>query len=98
MRVAHDTYGVIRCPLVVLGPLVAILHALPLRLHAQDYAARTAAAVAYIASHADREEQVMMPMRDGVRLSALILFPKDQQRRNLPTVLFRNPYLTEGMV
>ena len=34
-------------------------------------------------------------MRDGVRLSALILFPKDQSRRNLPTVLYRSPYLID---
>ena len=67
-------------------------------LPAQDYAARSAAAAEYIATHADREEKVMMPMRDGVRLSSLILFPKKQPRRDLPTVLLRNPYLTEGMV
>ena len=45
--------------------------------------------------HADREEQVMMPMRDGVRLSALILFPKDRPRQNLPAILFRSPYLID---
>src|SRR6185436_6960985 len=67
-------------------------------LLAQDAQQRTAAAMAYIAANADREEQVMMPMRDGVRLSALILFPKDLPRQNLPTILYRNPYLTEGMV
>jgi putative CocE/NonD family hydrolase len=37
----------------------------------------------------------MMPMRDGVRLYALILFPKDKSRRNLPAVLIRNPYLVD---
>ena len=41
---------------------------------------------------------VMTPMRDGVRLYALILFPKGQPREHLPAVLLRNPYLTEGMV
>ena len=65
------------------------------RLRAQDNAARTADALAYIAEHADREEKVMIPMRDGVRLSATILFPKDRPRQNLPTVLFRSPYLIE---
>jgi predicted acyl esterase len=65
---------------------------------AQDASQRTTAAVAYIAANADREEQVMMPMRDGVRLNALILFPKDRPRENLPTILFRSPYLTEWMV
>ena len=40
----------------------------------------------------------MMPMRDGVRLYTLILFPKGQPRQNLPTMLFRHPYLTDSMV
>jgi putative CocE/NonD family hydrolase len=52
----------------------------------------------YIIAHADREEMMRVPMRDGVRLSALILFPKDQPRKSLPTVLIHNPYLTEGMI
>jgi predicted acyl esterase len=64
----------------------------------QDLASRRAAAHAYIASHADREEMMMIPMRDGVRLSALILFPTGQPRQNLPTILFYSPYLTEGML
>ena len=64
----------------------------------QDIAQRHADAVAYIAAHADRDDMVMMPMRDGVRLYALILFPKDQPRHDLPAVVLRNPYLTEGMV
>jgi putative CocE/NonD family hydrolase len=64
----------------------------------QDYQQRHAAALAYIATHADSEDMVMMPMRDGVRLYALILFPKGQPREHLPAVLLRNPYLTSGMV
>jgi hypothetical protein len=75
--------------------MVAIMNLAPLRLRAQDYAARKNEALAYIAKHADREEQVMMPMRDGVRLSALILFPKDRPRQNLPAILFRSPYLID---
>jgi putative CocE/NonD family hydrolase len=75
-----------------------LILAAPSWLPAQDHAARQAAAAAYIQSHADRDEKVMMPMRDGVRLSALILFPREQPRRDLPAVLLRNPYLTEGMV
>jgi putative CocE/NonD family hydrolase len=63
-----------------------------------EIATRHAAALAYIAEHADREDMVMTPMRDGVRLYSLILFPKDQPRRNLPAVLIHNPYLTKGMV
>ena len=61
---------------------------------AQD-AVSHAAALAYVENHSDREEHVMIPMRDGARLSALILFPKDRPRQNLPAVLFRSPYLIE---
>ena len=68
-------------------------------LHAQEvdpgYTARAAVAIEYLATHTEREEKVMIPMRDSVRLSALILFPKDQPRRNLPTVLYRSPYLID---
>ncbi len=72
--------------------------AAPAPSRAQDFAWRATAAMNYIANHAQREEMVRVPMRDGIRLSALILFPKDQPRQNLPTVLIYNPYLTEGMV
>src|ERR1700676_4609016 len=44
-------------------------------------------AVAYINAHSDKEDMVMIPMRDGVRLYSLIVFPKGQARQNLPTVL-----------
>jgi len=50
-------------------------------------------AVAYINTHSDKEDTVMIPMRDGVRLYSLIIFPKGQARQNLPTVLIRIPYL-----
>jgi len=53
-------------------------------------------AQAYINTHADIEDMVMVPMRDGVRLYHLILFPKGQPRQNLPTVLIRSPYLIEA--
>ena len=65
---------------------------------AQSPHERHAAALAYIAAHADSEDMVMMPMRDGVRLYNLILFPKGLARQNMPAVLIRNPYLTEEMV
>jgi putative CocE/NonD family hydrolase len=65
------------------------------RAVAQDHAKLTAEAVAYIEQHADREQKIMIPMRDGVHLSALILFPKERPRQNLPTVIFRTPYLIE---
>src|ERR1700728_1035732 len=50
-------------------------------------------AVAYINTHSDKEDMVMIPMRDGVRLYSLIIFPKGHARQNLPTVLIRIPYL-----
>jgi putative CocE/NonD family hydrolase len=82
--------------LVLLVTLIAILNVLEIRLRAQDYKPfNTASALAYITQHADREEKIRIPMRDGVRLSGLILFPKDFPRQNLPTVLFRSPYLIE---
>jgi len=82
--------------LVLLVTLIAILNVLEIRLRAQDYKPfNTASALAYITQHADREEKIRIPMRDGVRLSALILFPKNFPRQNLPTVLFRSPYLIE---
>ena len=65
---------------------------------AQPATQRTAAAVANIAAHAHREQMMRVPMRDGVRLSATILFPKDRPRQNLPTVLIFIPYLTEGTI
>src|SRR5262245_7397323 len=52
----------------------------------------------YVIAHSDREEMVRVPMRDGVRLSALILFPKDQPKKSLPAILIYNPYLTDGMI
>ena len=75
--------------------LIVTMCVASVRLWAQDDARQTADALAYIAAHADREEKVMIPMRDGVRLSALIMFPKDRPRQNLPAVLFRSPYLIE---
>src|SRR2546426_1640198 len=81
-----------------LGLPIALAASLSLpapRLEAQDRAARTAAALAYLAARADREEKVMLPMRDGVRLAALIFFPKDRPRERLPAVLFRTPYLVD---
>ncbi|MEM6415990.1 MAG: CocE/NonD family hydrolase [Pseudomonadota bacterium] len=47
-------------------------------------------AIAYMES-VDIERRVLIPMRDGVKLNADILFP-DGPRKNLPTILFRTPY------
>ncbi|NUR34377.1 MAG: CocE/NonD family hydrolase [Gemmatimonadaceae bacterium] len=68
------------------------------RADAQTYAQKRSAAVDYILTHSVREEMVAIPMRDGVRLSATILFPTDRPRRNLPTVLIFIPYLTESTI
>jgi putative CocE/NonD family hydrolase len=81
--------------LSLLVVLIGLTGGQPAMLRAQNHAMRTADALAYIAAHADREEMVLIPMRDGVRLSALILFPKDRPRRDMPAVLFRSPYLIE---
>jgi len=75
--------------------LIGLIGGQPAMLRAENNTTSTADALAYIADHADREEMVMIPMRDGVRLSALILFPKDHPRRDMPAVLFRSPYLIE---
>src|SRR5689334_14615754 len=49
----------------------------------------TQVAQAYIDTHADFEDMVYVPMRDGVRLYHLIIFPKGQARQNFPTVIIR---------
>lgn len=38
------------------------------------------------------EPVVPVPMRDGVRLSANIILPKDRAQRKLPVILIRSPY------
>ena len=77
---------------------LAALSAYPHQVAAQTYAQKATAAVDYIAVHADREEMIRVPMRDGIRLSALILFPRGRPRQNLPAVLIHIPYLTEGTI
>ena len=88
-------HGTARAVLLALAALSATL---PSPAAAQTYAQKTTAAVDYILVHAEREDMIRMPMRDGVRLSATILFPKDRPRQNLPTVLIFIPYLTEGTI
>jgi uncharacterized protein len=83
--------------------LMAAVLCVPLRLaSAQDMppeiANRHAAAVNYIAEHADREEMVMTPMRDGVHLASVILFPKGEERRNMPAILLFSPYQEDTMI
>jgi uncharacterized protein len=79
-------------PLVLLA-LLALFVGDPANAAANDSKQLDADAVAYINAHSDKEDMVMIPMRDGVRLYSLIIFPKGQARQSLPTVLIRTPYL-----
>jgi len=78
----------------LLGCALAGSSVLPLRAFAQ--VSENDQAQAYINGHADIEDMVMVPMRDGVRLYHLILFPKGKPRQNLPTVIIRTPYLIDA--
>ena len=78
----------------LLGSALAGSSILPLCAFAQI--SQNDQAQAYINSHADIEDMVMVPMRDGVRLYHLILFPKGKPRQNLPTVIIRTPYLIDA--
>lgn len=69
--------------------------ALRAQVRTPEYARRVDVAVAWLSTNTERQEKVMIPMRDGVRLSALILFPKGRPRTNLPTILYRSPYLLD---
>lgn len=53
-------------PIGLLGCALAVSSVLPLRASAQ--VSQNDQAQAYINSHADIEDMVMVPMRDGVRL------------------------------
>lgn len=77
-----------------LGCALAGSSVLPARVLAQ--VSRNDEAQAYINSHADIEDMVMVPMRDGVRLYHLIFFPKGKPRQKLPTVIIRTPYLIDA--
>jgi hypothetical protein len=47
---------------------------------------------AYVNTRTDREDRVMIPLRDGIHLSATLYFPKDRPRKDLPTILMFTPY------
>ena len=78
----------------VLGCALACASLSPARLFAQ--VSQNDEAQAYINSHADIEDMVMVPMRDGVRLYHLVLYPKGKPRQNLPSVIIRTPYLIDA--
>ena len=81
--------------ITTVGCIVAGLISAPVRVDAQvvqpDQELREKEAVAYVNAHADKEDMVMIPMRDRVQLYNLILFPKDHPRENLRTVLIHIP-------
>jgi putative CocE/NonD family hydrolase len=47
---------------------------------------------AWYAQNVQMEDMLRIPMRDGVRLSARIYFPKNVPQKNLPTILWFWPY------
>ena len=49
-----------------------------------------------VADIATMERMIMVPMRDGIRLSTAVIRPRGGAK--LPTVLVRTPYLKEGEV
>ena len=40
----------------------------------------------------------MTPMRDGVHLASVILFPKGQEHKNMPAILLFSPYQEDTMI
>ncbi len=56
-----------------------------------------AAEAAAVIGNMERERQLRIPMRDGVRLNADILFPPEN-RENLPAILIRTPYGLDGEI
>ncbi len=86
---------VLRNSLYVLLSAIVLVASSATMTAAQDYAARHAVATAYLENNVEKELKVMIPMRDGTRLSTEILFPKGKSRQNMPSVLFFTPYLIE---
>ncbi|MFN8583223.1 MAG: CocE/NonD family hydrolase [Gemmatimonadaceae bacterium] len=59
---------------------------------AQGRSARDEAVAQYFATQVDIEDMVRIPMRDGIRLNSMFVFPKGKPRQNLPTILIFFPY------
>lgn len=66
--------------------------ALELRQKLADAQAMTSLEVLGLEKEAVLEPVVPVPMRDGVRLSATIILPKDKAQQKLPVILIRSPY------
>jgi uncharacterized protein len=72
--------------------------ALNLREKLADAPAMTPLEVLGLEDAAVFEPVVPLPLRDGVRLSANILLPKDKAQQRLPVILIRSPYTPSGEV
>jgi uncharacterized protein len=72
--------------------------ALDLREKLADAPAMTPLEVLGLEDGAVFEPVVPVPMRDGVRLSANIILPKDKAQQKLPVILIRSPYTPSGEV
>jgi uncharacterized protein len=72
--------------------------ALDLREKLADAPAMTPLEVLGLEDSAVFEPVVPVPMRDGVRLSANIILPKDKAQQKLPVILIRSPYTPSGEV
>ena len=72
--------------------------ALDLREKLADAPAMTPLEVLGLEDAAVFEPVVPVPLRDGVRLSANILLPKDKAQQRLPVILIRSPYTPSGEV
>jgi putative CocE/NonD family hydrolase len=72
--------------------------ALDLREKLADAAAMAPLEVLGLEDAAVFEPVVPVPMRDGVRLSANILLPKDKAQQKLPVILIRSPYTPSSEV
>jgi len=66
--------------------------ALDLRDKLSDARAMTPLEVLGLEKDAVLEPVVPVPMRDGIRLSATIILPKDRTQQKLPVILIRSPY------
>jgi uncharacterized protein len=66
--------------------------ALELRAKLADTRAMAPLEVLGLEQAAVLEPVVPVPMRDGVKLSATLILPKDKARQKLPVILIRSPY------
>lgn len=83
-----------RLTIAAIGSMIVANGGVYAQIHLVSDEVRRAA----LASEADIDRMVMVPMRDGVRLASRIYLPKDADGP-LPTILWRSPYnFSEKMV